>query len=37
VAAQLLLSWGTADFHLRNVFAKAGISSRAELVKLDLG
>lgn len=37
VAAQLFLSPRTIDFHLRNVFAKAGISSRAELAKLDLG
>jgi DNA-binding CsgD family transcriptional regulator len=37
VAAQLFLSPRTVDFHLRNVFAKVGISSRAELVALDLG
>jgi DNA-binding NarL/FixJ family response regulator len=36
VAAQLFLSPRTIDFHLRNVFAKAGISSRAELARLDL-
>ena len=31
VAAQLVLSPRTVDYHLRNVFAKIGISSRAEL------
>jgi DNA-binding CsgD family transcriptional regulator/tetratricopeptide (TPR) repeat protein len=36
VAAQLFLSPRTIDFHLRNVFAKTGISSRAELARLDL-
>ena len=36
VAAQLFLSPRTIDFHLRNVFAKAGISSRAELTRLAL-
>ncbi len=36
VAAQLFLSPRTIDFHLRNVFAKTGISSRAELIRLDL-
>lgn len=37
VAAQLFLSPRTVDFHLRNVFAKTGISSRGELVRVDLG
>jgi DNA-binding CsgD family transcriptional regulator len=36
VAAQLFLSPRTIDFHLRNVFAKTGISSRTELARLDL-
>ena len=36
VAAKLFLSPRTIDFHLRNVFAKTGISSRAELARLDL-
>jgi DNA-binding CsgD family transcriptional regulator len=36
VAAQLFLSPRTIDFHLRNVFAKTGVSSRGELVRLDL-
>lgn len=36
VAAQLFLSPRTIDFHLRNVFAKTGVSSRGELAHLDL-
>jgi DNA-binding CsgD family transcriptional regulator len=37
VAAQLFLSPRTIDYHLRKVFMKSGISSRAELAQLDLG
>jgi DNA-binding CsgD family transcriptional regulator len=36
VAAQLFVSPRTIDFHLRNVFAKTGVSSRGELIALDL-
>jgi DNA-binding CsgD family transcriptional regulator len=36
VGAQLFLSPRTVDFHLRNVFAKLGISSRTELATLQL-
>ena len=36
VAAQIWVSPRTVAFHLRNVFAKAGISSRGELAGLDL-
>ncbi len=34
VAAHLFLSPRTIDFHLRNVFSKAGVSSRGELAQL---
>jgi len=37
VAARLFLSPRTIDFHLRNVFAKTGVSSRGQLAQLDLG
>ena len=36
VAAQLFVSPRTVDFHLRNVFAKTGVSSRLELAQLTL-
>jgi DNA-binding CsgD family transcriptional regulator len=36
VAAKLFLSPRTIDFHLRNVFAKLGISRRTELTRLPL-
>jgi DNA-binding CsgD family transcriptional regulator len=36
VAAQLWISPRTVAFHLRNVFAKAGVTSRGELAQLDL-
>lgn len=32
VAAELFVSVKTVEFHLRNVFVKCGVSSRAELV-----
>lgn len=37
VAVQCWVSPRTVAFHLRNVFAKAGITSRGELARLDLG
>jgi len=36
VAAQCWISPRTVAFHLRNVFTKAGVTSRGELARLDL-
>ncbi len=37
IAAQCWVSPRTVAFHLRNIFTKAGVTSRGELAQLDLG
>jgi DNA-binding NarL/FixJ family response regulator len=34
VAARLVISPRTVEFHLRNVFGKLGVASRTELAKI---
>ncbi|MCY1250849.1 Bacterial regulatory protein, luxR family [compost metagenome] len=36
VATECWVSPRTVAFHLRNIFSKAGITSRSELARLDL-
>jgi DNA-binding CsgD family transcriptional regulator len=36
VAAQCWVSPRTVAFHLRNIFTKAGVTSRGELARLEL-
>jgi DNA-binding CsgD family transcriptional regulator len=37
IAAQCWVSHRTVAFHLRNIFTKAGVTSRGELAQLQLG